>query len=139
MQTCPELFLLETPSSPSPAKPLDVSRLPACPMAVPQIDRWLCPVFLESNLLKYNIQETPQVFLNIFFNLFTYFWLCWAFVAVRAFPSSCGKQGLLFSTRQGSSLQCFLWLGNTGSRPHGLGGCSSQPLKHRLSSCGTWA
>ena len=33
-----------------------------------------------------------------FFNLFIYyfyFWLCWVFVAARAF-SSCGERGLLF-------------------------------------------
>ena len=29
------------------------------------------------------------------YSIYFYFWLCWVFVAARAF-SSCGEQGLLF-------------------------------------------
>ena len=61
-------------------------------------------------------------------SLFIYF-LIVVFIAARVF-SSCGKQGLLSSC--GGFCRCGQWaLGCVGFRS-----CSSQALKHRLSSCG---
>ena len=50
--------------------------------------------------------------------------------------SSCGEWGLFFIQCAGSSLWWFLLFWGTGSRAHGLSGCSSQAPEHRLSSCG---
>ena len=68
----------------------------------------------------------------LFFKLI-YFWLCWVFVAARAF-SSCGEWGILF-VAVGRLLTavaccCGAWA---------LGTWASVVVAHRLSSCGTWA
>ena len=75
---------------------------------------------------------------TLIFNLFTYFyfWLCWAFVAVRVL-SSCGKWGLLPScsaqTSHCSGFFCGAWaLGHVG-----FSSFRSQALEDRLNSCGT--
>ena len=38
----------------------------------------------------------PLFFFFKFIYLFTYFWLCWVFVAAHRLYSSCGERGLLF-------------------------------------------
>ena len=53
------------------------------------------------------------LFLNI---LFRYFWLCWVFIAARAFFSSCGEQGLLSSCSAQASHCSGFSLQSAGSR-----------------------
>ena len=81
---------------------------------------WLCVVTYYSFSLLYNEID----FLKI---LFIYFWLCWVFIAVRAFPSY-GEQGLLSSCGPRASHHC------------GFSGCKAQALGHSgFSSCGSQA
>ena len=58
-------------------------------------------------------------FLKIY--LFTYFWLCWAFVAVWRLFSSCGERGLLWVVVHGL-----------------LNAVASLVAAHGLCGCGTW-
>ena len=73
-----------------------------------------------------------------------YFWLYWVFAAVWAFLQLWLVGATLQLRCSGFSLWQFLLLQSMGSRvvqasvvaAHGLSGCGSQALDHRLSSCG---
>ena len=54
-----------------------------------------------------------------FFNLFTYFWLCWVFVSVRGLSLVVASGGHSSSQRAGLSLSRPLLLRSTGSRRAG--------------------
>ena len=76
--------------------------------------------------------------LHFFFNfyfilLFIYLWLCWVFIAARAF-SSCGERGLLFVAVCGLLTAVASHCG-----AQALGTRASAVAAHRLSSCGTRA
>ena len=65
-------------------------------------------------------------FLNLFI-LFTYFWLCWVFVAARGLSLVAVSGGYSSLQCAGFSLRWLLSLRSTGSRHAGF------------SSCGMWA
>ena len=69
-----------------------------------------------SNLVLVCLNAFLATFKN--FYLFIYPWLCWVFVAVRAF-SSCGEQGLLQLQFKGFSLSWHLLLQSVCSRGSG--------------------
>ena len=78
------------------------------------------------------------------FCLFIYLWLCWVFVAARAFLWLWQEGATLQLWCEGFSLQFLLLLWSVGSRARGLQYpgtwthyCGAQALEHRL-SCGAW-
>ena len=70
------------------------------------------------------------------FCLFTYFWLCWVFIAACVHLSSCGTRASLQLWHAGF----FLYLWHAGSRAHGLCSCGVQAPECMGSVvCGRWA
>ena len=70
------------------------------------------------------------------------FWLCWVFVAVHRFFSSCGKRQLLSScgvraSRGGGFSCCGAWLIGTWASVFAARGFIVAAPEHVLSSCGT--
>ena len=65
---------------------------------------------------------------NTFFSYFFFFfnfWLCWVFVAAHRFSLVAASGGYSSLQCIDFSLWCLLFLQSTGSRAHGLSGCSS--------------
>ena len=81
-------------------------------------------------------------FLNKFIYLFIYFWLRWAFVAVRGLSLVAVSRGYSLLQCVGFSLQWLLLLRSTGSRHAGFSSCGTQAsvvVAHGLScsvACG---
>ena len=89
----------------------------------PCIGRW--------SLNHWTTREVPGIFF--------FLWLCFSLLVGRRRPhSGCGAQA---SHCRGSSCCGAQALGPQApvAAAHGLSSCSSQGLKHRLSSCGPWA
>ena len=98
----------------------------------------------HSHVLPY-CHEWLGLFLFFIMIVFICFWLCQVFVALWVF-SSCGEQRLLSSCSTwpspGGSFSCC-WAWALGHRlptvvAHGLSGCGSPALEHKLNSCGLW-
>ena len=84
-----------------------------------------------------NYYRQKVFFLN--FYLCTYFWLCWVFIAARAFLQLQRVGATLQLLCAGFSLQWLLLLWSSGSRACRLSGWGFRTLEHRLRSCGTRA
>ena len=96
------------------------------------------------NILPHFPFLTPD-FLKLI-SLFTYFWLCWVFVAVRRLSLVAVSGATLCCSEQSSHCGAF-----SCCRAQALGAwasvvvacrlssCGSRALEYRLSSCGTWA
>ena len=89
---------------------------------------------------RYNLHSSSVHLLmgaqrSLFFFLFI-FWLHWVFVAACGLSLVAASGGYSSLWCVGFSLRWLLLLRSTGSRHTGFSSCGSQPLEHRLSSCG---
>ena len=78
------------------------------------------------------------IYINLFI-LFTYFWLCWVFVASCKLSLVVASRGYSLLWSAGFSLQWLLLLQSMGSRRKGFSSCGSRALERRLGSCGARA
>ena len=78
-------------------------------------------------------------FIYNLFILFTYFWLCWVFVAACGLSLVAVSGGYSSLRCAGFSLRWLLLLQSMGSRRVGFRNCGSWALERRLSSCGAGA
>ena len=92
------------------------------------IQRILCTKYSFSDSFPLQI----IIFLKIYLFYLFYFWLRWVFAATHGLSLVAVSGGY-------SSLRWLLLLRSTGSRCTGFSSCGTQPLEHRLSSCGTRA
>ena len=80
-------------------------------------------------MIMFHPIQMPLIFfkINLFIYLFTYFWLCWVFAAVRGLSLVVASGDYSSLLCAGFSLRWLLLLWRMGSRRAGF------------SSCGTWA
>ena len=76
---------------------------------------------------------TELLYISFYVCLFIYFWLCWVFVAVRAF-SSCSEWELLFVV-----VRRLLTVVASRCGAQALGTQASLVVARELTSCGSWA
>ena len=90
--------------------------------------------FEKENTFCRDPQEDFPSHSFIFF-LILFIWLCWVFVAARAFSLVMEIGGYSPSWGLGFSLKWLLLLRSSSSRAHRLSSCGSQALENRLNSC----
>ena len=93
--------------------------------------------FLSNSFFALHNTSVTTFFYIIF--LFISFGLCWVFVAAQAFSLVADSRGQLSSCDAGASHGRGFCCRAPALGRVGFSSCGSQPLEHRLSSCGARA